>query len=145
LHLGFWTSLGSIVVFFGGVGGRYLIGHSISTQEGKWVKVSEIDRLPAGQVHKMTYEVRTRDAWRETKQKGALYIHADDNGEYTVLSATCTHLGCNVRWKEGEEKFGCPCHEAYFSREGEVISGPAREPLRRHEYKIEDGVLLALV
>ena len=46
---------------------------------------------------------------------------------FHVISAVCTHLGCNVQWKDTE--FDCPCHGSRFRPDGTVISGPAPRPL----------------
>ena len=46
---------------------------------------------------------------------------------FHVISAICTHLGCNVQWKDTE--FDCPCHGSRFNPDGTVISGPAPRPL----------------
>lgn len=46
---------------------------------------------------------------------------------FHVISAVCTHLGCNIQWREKE--FQCPCHGSYFAADGEVISGPAPRAL----------------
>ncbi len=54
-------------------------------------------------------------------------IHEDDR--FRVVSATCTHLGCTVRWSEQDLKWKCPCHGSNFNDKGQVIKGPATRPL----------------
>jgi glycine/D-amino acid oxidase-like deaminating enzyme/nitrite reductase/ring-hydroxylating ferredoxin subunit len=55
--------------------------------------------------------------------------YRDSAGAFTVRSATCTHMGCLVRWNPSEKTWDCPCHGSRFARDGNVISGPAESPL----------------
>ena len=54
--------------------------------------------------------------------------------EVVAFSATCTHAGCTVRFKEGA--FHCPCHGGVFSLDGEPVKGPVERPLERLEARI---------
>lgn len=89
--------------------------------------------------------MRSKDGWRTVERTGVLYAFSDDGAAYTVLDAICPHSGCNVQWRDERNQFRCPCHDAWFSREGEVISGPPPRPLAQLETKIEEGRLLALL
>jgi Rieske Fe-S protein len=60
-------------------------------------------------------------------RKVAAYRSPD--GVLTMVSATCTHMGCMVRWNDAERTWDCPCHGSRFTPEGDVISGPAEKPL----------------
>lgn len=46
-----------------------------------------------------------------------------------ALYMVCTHLGCLYKWNESDHRFECPCHNSMFSREGELINGPATRGL----------------
>ncbi len=59
--------------------------------------------------------------------------YRDKSGAVTVRSATCTHLGCIVRWNPADSTWDCPCHGSRFKPNGQVISGPAETPLAEVE------------
>jgi glycine/D-amino acid oxidase-like deaminating enzyme/nitrite reductase/ring-hydroxylating ferredoxin subunit len=56
-------------------------------------------------------------------------VYRDRNANVYKLSPICTHLGCLVRWNPAESTWDCPCHGSRFKPTGEVIAGPAEEPL----------------
>jgi glycine/D-amino acid oxidase-like deaminating enzyme/nitrite reductase/ring-hydroxylating ferredoxin subunit len=58
-------------------------------------------------------------------------VHRTAEGEVRALSPRCTHLGCLVRFNDGEGAWECPCHGSRFGVDGEVIQGPATRPLER--------------
>jgi glycine/D-amino acid oxidase-like deaminating enzyme/nitrite reductase/ring-hydroxylating ferredoxin subunit len=57
-------------------------------------------------------------------------VYRDMKGHFHEVSAVCTHLGCVVEWNSGERTWDCPCHGSRFSVNGDVINGPAAEPLQ---------------
>ena len=46
-------------------------------------------------------------------------------GKLHLLSAACTHLGCEVRWNSTEQCWDCPCHGSQFAPDGAVLHAPA--------------------
>ncbi len=145
LRLCFWSVTGLSLTAVGGGSVRFLLGHSLTAPAGEWIEVGALNELPPGQMHRVTYLLRTTDLWRKGELRGVLYAYSEDGSSYTVLSGTCTHLGCNVRWDDAQQQFACPCHLGLFSRQGEVLSGPPPKALNRLETRIENGKLLAFV
>ncbi|WP_245917538.1 FAD-dependent oxidoreductase [Bacillus canaveralius] len=62
------------------------------------------------------------------KRTGA---YKDKNGEVHLVDTTCTHMGCELEWNNGERTWDCPCHGSRFSYKGDVVEGPAVSPLKR--------------
>lgn len=53
----------------------------------------------------------------------------DEQGLVHAVSAVCTHMGCIVGWNATDRTWDCPCHGSRFELSGEVIHGPATQPL----------------
>lgn len=71
------------------------------------------------------------------------------NGGYRAFSATCTHLGCVVAFRNGpEQKIACNCHGGMYDLSGRNIAGPPPRPLTPYKVRIvhaesrESGLIL---
>ncbi len=58
-------------------------------------------------------------------------VYRDGEGTLHAVSPTCTHLGCEVTFNGAETSWDCPCHGSRFGVDGEVLEGPAVDPLER--------------
>ena len=56
-------------------------------------------------------------------------LYRGEDGNLHALSSVCPHRACDVEWNGQEKVWDCPCHGSRFSREGQVIRGPAAQPL----------------
>ncbi|MFM2313561.1 MAG: hypothetical protein RLZZ04_2837 [Cyanobacteriota bacterium] len=84
----------------------------------------------------------------QLKEKGYLLneklkvlVLQQDNG-LMALNPVCTHRGCIVDWDKSSSTLVCPCHDAKFSIEGNVIAKPATKPLSTYEVKEDNGEVL---
>ena len=60
---------------------------------------------------------------------------------FQAFSSRCPHLGCQVHYEAGEDRYLCPCHQGVFDKDGKAVSGPpAKAGQQLAAYRIEaDG------
>lgn len=98
-----------------------------------------VKELVAGKVE--IIHKKTRDLQRD---EGAVVLHdgkrvgayRDQEGELHLVNRTCTHMGCECEWNDGDRSWDCPCHGSRYSFDGEVLEGPATLPLTKLDAKI---------
>ncbi|HAK87818.1 MAG TPA: hypothetical protein DHV16_09420 [Nitrospiraceae bacterium] len=142
LEAGIGVITGAIAVGLGGTALTSIGAPAITNKrEGKWVEAGNASELADGQFHKIGITYDAKDGWLEGKVKQLVYVKV--NGEEVfALSATCTHLGCNVNFDEQSGNFKCPCHSGVYDATGENVSGPPTHSLAKLEAKVEDGKLM---
>ncbi|MFZ5672216.1 MAG: FAD-dependent oxidoreductase [Pseudomonadota bacterium] len=64
-----------------------------------------------------------------------LAVCRDRRGKLHVCSASCTHVGCLIRWNSFEQCWDCPCHGSHFAPDGQALNAPAVSPLSRVDQK----------
>ena len=77
--------------------------------EGRWRTAIQPGQMPSAFPYTAILTERHDDGWYQTRTQTVVFI--DKQGDQlTAMSATCTHLGCHVRWEAGADHFKCPCH-----------------------------------
>jgi nitrite reductase/ring-hydroxylating ferredoxin subunit len=68
---------------------------------------------------------------------------ANVGGTFYAFDDTCTHEGCSLAEGELEETIlTCRCHGSQFDvSTGALLRGPAQEPVKSHDTRVEDGTL----
>lgn len=97
-----------------------------------------------------------KPAFLENKSEGFTQSEIEEiKKNLNVLSNSCAHLGCPVRWVivEGKGEFLCPCHGGIYDINGGYAGGPPPRGMYRytqvdvrengrvyvkHEYDVED-------
>ncbi len=64
-------------------------------------------------------------------------------GTFYAFDDTCTHEGCSLAEGDLEETIlTCRCHGSQFDvTSGALVRGPAQEPVKSHDTRVEDGNL----
>ncbi len=121
--------------------GDVTIRTSSDDQMEDWVELGQANRLLSTP---QLFEVSSlkRRGWMVSRLKSAVYAYRNPDGEVRVLSSTCTHLGCSVRWLAERGEFECPCHGGLYDSAGRVLSGPPPTDLKRLASKIQEGKVL---
>ncbi len=60
-----------------------------------------------------------------------------DGDRVVARSLWCTHMGCEVEWRPGAERYVCRCHGGEFDAQGEPVAGPPPRALRVLAVRIE--------
>jgi len=69
------------------------------------------------------------------QQNARIWVVRNSEGLFAIY-ARCTHLGCTPDWKDGENKFKCPCHGSGYDNEGINFEGPAPRPMDRADIRL---------
>jgi cytochrome b6-f complex iron-sulfur subunit len=89
----------------------------------------------------MKDKILTGDSYKFNDLKGNKITIVNTGKEYIALSTKCTHLGCQVLWKNSESVFYCPCHDGYFDAQGKVMKGPPPKPLNTYKVEVVDQAI----
>ncbi len=101
-----------------------VISPRASASGRKWRKAVRLTELPTTLPYAAVITDRHDDGWYGTRRQTVVFIDKDSDGGLRALSATCSHLGCHVKWEPTEGQFKCPCHGGRYNRSGKVVSGP---------------------
>jgi len=116
-----WVSLATcvangILAVLGGLKQRW--GPGLLPQ----VRVAAVDELPVGGSQVFHYP---------SLDDPCLLVHLDAD-RYVAFGQKCTHLGCPVSYRAGDQTLYCPCHAGSFGAvDGRVLAGPPSRPLPR--------------
>ncbi len=142
LATGIGVISGAIVVGLGGASLTSIGAPAVTNKrEGKWVDACNCAELKPGEFNQVSITYDAKDGWLDGKVKQLVYVKVNGD-DILALSATCSHLGCNVNYDEKTGGFKCPCHSGAYDATGKNIDGPPPRPLTRLDAKVEDGKLM---
>jgi len=113
--------------------------------EGRWIRASLAADLTPNVPVPRVLSLSRQDGWYRERARATVFLVWDGNKGVHALSATCTHLGCQVRWDETSTKFRCPCHGGVFDKDGNVVEGPPPRALDRVDVRLDESSGAVLV
>ncbi|MBI2331751.1 MAG: ubiquinol-cytochrome c reductase iron-sulfur subunit [Chloroflexi bacterium] len=124
----------------------YLIDPAL--QEGgkeAWIPIGKFEDMRVGIPYPFSFTRVQVNGWERTASSFGGYAirKSDSPDELLILNSRCTHLACTVNWSDEAKAYLCPCHDAKFGMEGEVLDGPPPRALDIYEeHRIaEDGTI----
>lgn len=96
---------------------RYLVPPAVAELGGDEIVAAKLTEL----------KPNSAKIFRFGNRPGLLIMTSD--GTYRALSATCTHLGCTVQYRNDLRQVWCACHNGIYDLNGRNVSGPPPRPL----------------
>lgn len=122
----------------------YISGPAFKRRADVWSPIGKVADIPSGEPQELEYASTSKDGWRTTSAKKAVWVVKQTTGEITAFSPLCPHLGCGYHWDAPAKQFQCPCHGSVYDATGKVLAGPAPRPLDMLPTKVENGQLLVM-
>uniref|UniRef100_UPI00404786B0 QcrA and Rieske domain-containing protein n=1 Tax=Algoriphagus sp. TaxID=1872435 RepID=UPI00404786B0 len=66
---------------------------------------------------------------------------ANLDGAFVAMTSVCTHSGCFDSWSFTNNRFTCTCHNSIFNTAGQVLQGPATQPLQVYNTSVSGTTL----
>jgi len=122
--------------------GAFALKPSRAAASECWVHAGTLDDLTANVPVPHVVSVPRVDGWYRERARQMVFLVWDGNQQVTALSATCSHLGCQVAWNGETKQFKCPCHGGVYDVSGRVVSGPPPRPLESVAAQVRGGNVL---
>ena len=138
---------GATVLISGALGallGVFALRPGGSTRSERWLHAASLPELTPGTPVPRVLSVPRADGWYRERMRQTVFL-VRDGDQVKALSATCTHLGCQVRWDKEGKRFRCPCHGGAYDAQGRVIAGPPPRALDTIDVRVDastDSVLV---
>jgi Rieske Fe-S protein len=110
-----------------------------SAAHRRWLRAGNASDLVPNEPLPRILSVPSQDGWYRARTRQTVFLVRTGERSVRALSATCTHLGCQVQWDAKGKKFLCPCHGGAYDLEGRVVEGPPPRPLAAVEAQIDDS------
>jgi Rieske Fe-S protein len=124
--------------------GTFALRPAARTGRKRWLHAGSLVKLKPGTPVPRVLSVPRADGWYRERVRQTVFL-VRDGDQVKALSATCTHLGCQVRWDTEGKKFRCPCHGGAYDAQGQVVDGPPPRPLDTIDVRVDESTNSVMV
>ena len=124
--------------------GAFALRPGGQTGRERWLHAGSLVELKPGTPVPRVLSVPRADGWYRERVRQTVFL-VRDGDQVKALSATCTHLGCQVRWDTEGKKFRCPCHGGAYDARGQVVEGPPPRPLDTIDVRVDESTNSVMV
>jgi menaquinol-cytochrome c reductase iron-sulfur subunit len=126
--------------------GLFALRPAAAASRARWVRAAALADLTPNVPVPRVLTVSRVDGWYRERARQTVFLVWDGAKQVRALSATCTHLGCQVQWDTKVSRFRCPCHGGVYDATGKVVGGPPPRPLDSVDTRVggTDDVLVRL-
>ncbi len=125
--------------------GAFALRPSGAAAAGRWIRAGSTGDLKPDEPAPRILSVPRVDGWYRARARETVFVVWDGRDTVRAMSATCTHLGCQVQWDGAAKHFKCPCHGGVYAADGTVVSGPPPRPLAVVDARIDPADASILV
>jgi menaquinol-cytochrome c reductase iron-sulfur subunit len=123
----------------------YLIKPAVDSMRANtgdsWIPAGPLDNFEIGKPELFSFTRSKVNGWERTTTSYGVYILRQNETETKAMSNICTHLSCRVTFSEERQEYLCPCHDAQFTIDGQIVRGPQPRPMDEFPTKVENGTL----
>jgi Rieske Fe-S protein len=80
----------------------------------------------------------------ESWGQAVILVIRPEEKRYVALQGTSPDQGCILDWDEDSRRVVSPCHYLVYDLQGNVVSGLTRQPLRRYQVFVRQGVIFVV-
>jgi quinol---cytochrome c reductase iron-sulfur subunit, bacillus type len=125
--------------------GAFALRPQRASARERWIHAGAITDLKPNVPVPKVLAVSRVDGWYRERARETVFLVWDGDSTVRALSATCTHLGCQVRWDTKDKTFICPCHGGVYDATGKVVGGPPPRPLDSVQTRVDVAADTVLV
>jgi Rieske Fe-S protein len=144
--LGFMTVVLGAVPIVGGLFAAVRSGLAPApSSKPEEIPLCKLSDVPADGIKEIAISYQMRQGPLNESVGKVVFVTIDPETKQPIaMSGECTHLSCPVQKKtlkldpksEATAPLTCPCHGGMFSRTGERLAGPPKDPLKRLTLRI---------
>ena len=131
------TVVGAIGAGLAALLGAFALRPASAAGPERWIRAGHTLDLKAGVPVPRVLSFLRADGWYRERARETVFLVWDGGQNVRAMSATCTHLGCQVRWEAEARRFHCPCHGGVYDASGRVLEGPPPRPLDTLEARLD--------